>query len=129
MGSIAGTGVDIVETERVFKAAQKKSFLDKCYTAREQELIKKRKSCAASNFAGKEAVAKAFGTGFTNFFPDCIEILRKENGMPYVNLYGKARETASSLGIDKIHISLSDTKEMAIAYVICEKKSQEEKRG
>lgn len=117
---IAGTGVDITETERVFKAIQNKTFLDKYYTKAEQELIAERKSRAASNFAGKEAVAKALGTGFTKFMPSDIEILRKGTGEPYVRLHNGAMETAKSLGINYIHISLSDTKSIAIAYVIAE---------
>lgn len=117
---IAGTGVDIVETERIFKAIQNESFLNKYYTETEQKLIEERKSRAASNFAGKEAVAKALGTGFTKFMPSDIEILRTKAGAPYVLLHNKAMETAKSLGINYIHISLSDTKNTAIAYVITE---------
>lgn len=119
---IVGIGVDITETEKVYKAIQKESFLKKCYTDKERELIEKRKSSAVCNFAGKEAVSKALGTGFSGFFPADIEILREENGKPYINLYGKAKETAEGLGIIKLHISLSDTKEMAVAYVVAESK-------
>ncbi|HBA97478.1 MAG TPA: holo-[acyl-carrier-protein] synthase [Lachnospiraceae bacterium] len=121
MGSVVGIGVDITETEKVYKAIQKESFLRRCYTNKEQELIKKRKSSAVCNFAGKEAVAKALGTGFSKFWPADVEVLRMENGKPYINLYGKAKETADELGITKIHISLSDIKEMAVAYVVAER--------
>lgn len=121
MGSVFGIGVDITETEKLYKALQKESFIKKCYTSKEQELINKRKSSAVCNFAGKEAVSKALGTGFSKFWPKDVEILREENGKPYVNLYGKAKETAKELGITKIYISLSDIKEMAIAYVVAEK--------
>lgn len=122
MGSVAGVGVDITETEKLYRAIQKESFVKKCYTVKEQELIEKRKSSAVCNFAGKEAVSKALGTGFSGFFPRDVEILREKNGKPYVNLYGKAKDIAEELGINKIHISLSDTKEMAIAYVVAERK-------
>ncbi len=119
---IVGIGVDVTETDKVYKAIQKDSFLKKCYTIKEQELINKRKSSAVCNFAGKEAVSKALGTGFSKFFPVDIEILREKNGKPYVNLYGKAKEIAERLGITKIHISISDTKEIAVAYVVVESK-------
>lgn len=121
MASVVGIGVDITETEKLYKALQKESFVKKCYTSKEQELINKRKSSAVCNFAGKEAVSKALGTGFSKFFPKDVEILREENGKPYINLYGNAKETANELGITKLHISLSDIKEMAIAYVVAEK--------
>ena len=117
---IAGIGTDIVETERIFKAIQKESFLGKCYTKEEQKLIAERKSRAASNFAGKEAVAKALGTGFAGFVPSDIEILRRVDGVPYVLLHNGAKERAESLGINYIHISLSDTKDNAIADVVTE---------
>lgn len=117
---VAGIGTDIIEKERVLKAIENKSFLDKYFTDGEQKIIEERKSRAASNFAGKEAVAKALGTGFTGFFPADIEILRKPGGAPYVLLHNGAKNKAQSLGISYIHISLSDTKDNAIAYVVLE---------
>lgn len=121
MASVVGIGVDITETEKLYKALQKESFVKKCYTSKEQELINKRKSSAVCNFAGKEAVSKALGTGFLKFFPKDVEILREENGKPYINLYGNAKKIANELGITKFHISISDIKEIAIAYVVAEK--------
>ncbi len=117
---VAGIGVDIIEKERVLKAIEKKSFLKKCFTNREYQIIEEKKSRAASNFAGKEAVAKALGTGFTGFLPADIEILRKPDGVPYVLLHNGAQDKAENLGINYIHISLSDTKDTAIAYAVLE---------
>ena len=118
MEKIIGIGIDEVSCERVQKACEKASFLTKYYSEEEQNLIEKRKSRAATNFAGKEAVAKAFGTGFTGISPKEIEILRDDKGAPYVRLSGNAKEQAKALKIVKIHISLTDTKEHALAYVI-----------
>lgn len=120
MSRIIGIGTDIVETERVLKYCEKERFLKKYYTEAERQLIEKRKSRAATNFAGKEAVVKAFGTGFLNCMPGDIEILRDEHGKPYVNLLEKAEKIAEGKGITKIHISLSDTDTLATAYVIAE---------
>lgn len=117
---VAGIGTDIIEKERVLKAIENKSFLDKYFTDGERQLIKGQKSRAASNFAGKEAAAKALGTGFAGFLPADIEILRKPGGAPYVVLHNGAKDRAESLGISNIHISLSDTKDTAIAYVVLE---------
>ncbi len=124
MEKIIGIGVDEVSRERVEKACEKESFLKKYYSAAERDLIEKRKSRAATNFAGKEAVAKAFGTGFTGtrgalgISPKEIEILRNEKGAPYVRLSGNAKEQAALSGIEMFHISLSDTQKNALAYVI-----------
>ncbi len=117
---VAGIGTDIIEKERVFKAIENKSFLDKYFTDGERKIIEEKKSRAAGNFAGKEAAAKALGTGFAGFLPADIEILRKPGGAPYVVLHNGAKDRAESLGISNIHISLSDTKDTAIAYVVLE---------
>ena len=122
MASIAGIGTDIVEIDRVLKACDRSCFLEKNFTSSEIKLINKRKKSAATNFAGKEAVSKAFGTGFSDFGLMDIEILRDERGAPFVNLYGNAKKRAQQLGIEKIFISLSDTDSMAIAYVVAEGK-------
>lgn len=118
MEQIIGIGVDQIEKERVLKAVEKKSFLCRHYSEKERQIIEKRKTSAATNFAGKEAVAKALGTGFSGILPVEIEILRKGNGAPYVALSGNAKKTADSLGVGKIHISLSDCKTMAVAYAV-----------
>ena len=107
MSKIIGVGTDIVEVGRVLKSCEKHSFLNKYYTEAERELIKRRKSCA-------------FGTGFLNCMPEDIEILRDEKGKPYVNLSEKAEKIVKEKGITKIHISLSDTDKLAMAYVVAE---------
>jgi holo-[acyl-carrier protein] synthase len=117
---IIGIGIDLIEVERVTKACQKKSFLNKYYTEAEQELIREDIKKAADNFAVKEAVAKALGTGFRTFFPIDIEVLRTKEGAPYVKLYGKAKEIADSKGITKLHVSISNTKDYANAFAVAE---------
>ena len=117
---ITGIGTDLVEIARVQKAIGRSSFLEKVYTEKERELIAVRAVRAATNFAAKEAVAKALGCGFAGIAPIEIEVLRQPSGMPYVVLHGRAKEKAEALGITKIQISLTDTKEFAQAYVVCE---------
>ena len=117
---ITGIGTDLVEIARVQKAIGRSSFLEKVYTEKERELIAVRGVRAATHFAAKEAVAKAFGCGFAGVAPKEIEILRQSSGMPYVVLHGRAKEKAETLGITTISLSLTDTKGFAQAYVICE---------
>lgn len=117
---IIGIGTDIVEIDRVCRACEKESFMRRCYTDAERELIKIKKSRAATHFAAKEAVSKMFGTGFGKIKPTEIEILRNEAGAPYVVLHGKALEKAASLGIQTVHITLSDSKDCAVAFVVGE---------
>lgn len=74
----------------------------------------------AGNFAVKEAVAKAFGTGFRSFMPGDIEVLRDKLGKPYVVLYGGAKEMAEEMGMRVIHASISNTLEYALGFVVGE---------
>ena len=116
---IIGIGTDIIEIKRIIKANTSKSFKKNTFTKDELEKIKNPISLAG-NFAGKEAVAKAFGTGFSNFYPNEIEILRDNKGKPYINLYKNAKLIGEKLGVKKIHISISHSKENAIAFVVLE---------
>ncbi len=115
---ILGVGVDAVEISRVQKSCEKGHFQSRIFTEAEIEQFDKKKVRAASDFAGKEAVAKVFGTGFSGCFPSDIEILRDESGAPYVNLYRGARDIAESLGISSIQISITNTSDLAVAFAV-----------
>lgn len=117
---VSGIGVDLVEVDRVLKACEKDSFLNRCFTSAEISLIKQDRKKAADNFAAKEAVAKMFGTGFRGISLIEIEILRDTYGKPYVNLYGKASELAKEQGIINIFVSITNTKKYANAFVVGE---------
>jgi holo-[acyl-carrier protein] synthase len=117
---ITGIGVDLIEVDRVVMACRKESFLNRYYTVNEQELIQEDSKKAADNFAVKEAVAKMLGTGFRDFSPIDIEVLRDHLGKPYVTLYGKAAEISKQQGITTIHVSITNTKEYANAFVVGE---------
>ena len=117
---IIGIGNDIIEQSRIKKACEKDAFLSYVFTEKERELIAERPLCAAGNWTVKEAVAKVFGTGFSGVKPIEIEVLRNEQGAPYVNLYGGARKKAEELGIGRIHVSISNTRELAVAVAIGE---------
>ena len=121
---IKGIGTDIIEIERINKAVKRNSnFLNKIFTDKELEYFKRRNfkgETIAGGFAGKEAVAKAFGTGFRNFNIKDIEILRDDFGKPIVYINGKAEELLKAYGNYKIHISIFHSKENAIAYALME---------
>lgn len=117
---ITGIGVDLIEVSRVVFACQQESFLKRYFTDKEIELIRPDIKKAADNFAAKEAVAKMLGTGFRGFTPLEVEVLRDDLGKPYVNLYGHADELAKEQGISRIHVSITNTKEYANAYVVGE---------
>jgi len=119
---ISGIGVDLIEIERVARACKREGFLKRCFTGEEIKLINNNWQKAAGNFAVKEAVAKMFGTGFRGFSPKDIEVLRDGSGKPYVNLYGKAAQIAKDQQISVIHVSITNTRDYANAFVVGEKK-------
>lgn len=117
---IIGVGVDIIEISRIQNACNKKSFLHKIYTQREIDVFDGRFKSLAGNFAVKEAVSKAFGTGIRGFDIKDIEVLRNDAGMPYVILYNNAKAIADKLGIKNIFVSISHNLDNAIGYAIVE---------
>lgn len=120
---IAGIGTDIVEISRIDKAVKRTtSFIDKVFTCKEKEYFKRknyRPEVLAGNFAAKEAVSKALGTGFRGFGLLDIEVLRDSKGKPIVSLSDKIHKL---LSIDNynIHISISHSRDNAIAYAVME---------
>ena len=92
--------------------------MERTYTPEEIAQFEGHKVRKASDFAAKEAVAKAFRTGFYQCEPREIEVLRGELEEPYVRLYGKAKKIAKRLGITQIHISITNTKDEVTAFVV-----------
>jgi holo-[acyl-carrier protein] synthase len=117
-------GVDIIEIDRIRQAIARwgERFLHRVYTDAELGLYKKAESLAV-RFAGKEAAVKALGTGMRGISWKDVEILHEPSGKPLVNLYRGAQDKASDLGLKGLAISLSHSREYAIAFVVGEKES------
>ena len=124
---IFGIGTDIVDVTRIKKMKSIDSFAKKILG--DNEYLKfsklsesKKVFFIAKQFAGKEAFAKAIGTGISgdvNF--KTIEILRNDEGKPMFKFAEKTQLLIDNLGITHSHVSLSDEKEYALAFVILEK--------
>ena len=117
-------GIDVIEIARIQRALTRwgERFLQRIYTEPELRLCRRRPPSLAIRFAGKEAVMKALGTGIKGISWREIEILAEPSGKPLVHLYGKAQNKAEDLGLDKLAISLTHSREYAIASVIGETK-------
>ena len=113
-------GVDIIEVERVESAIERwgELFLNRIYTEAELKVCQGSISSLAVRFAAKEAVMKVLGTGARGVSWKEIEILPDDLGKPIVSLYGKAKNKAEELNLKEFSISLSDTKQYAIATAI-----------
>ena len=120
---IIGIGTDIIEINRIEKVIMRtSSFLEKSFTYNEIEYFKLngfKGNVIAGNFAAKEAISKALGTGFRGFGLKDIEVLRDELGKPVVNLSYKIYKTLDIKEFN-MHVSISHSKENAIAYAVME---------
>jgi holo-[acyl-carrier protein] synthase len=112
-------GVDIIEIGRIKEVVERwgETFLCRIYTEAELALYRNKPSSLAARFACKEAVMKLLGTGRRGVNWQEIETISLPGGQPQVNLYGRARNKAEGLGIKEIAVSLSHSKEYAIASV------------
>jgi holo-[acyl-carrier protein] synthase len=50
-----------------------------------------------------------------------IEILNDDLGKPQVTLSGRVQEVADELGVKHLHVSMTHTREYAMAVVVVEK--------
>ncbi len=112
-------GIDIIEIGRIRQVMARwgDRFLRRIYTDSELRLFSKSPQSLAACFACKEAVMKLLGTGTRGVSWRDIETLAHPSGKPLVNLYGKARRHASRLKLNGIAVSLSHSREYAIASV------------
>jgi holo-[acyl-carrier protein] synthase len=120
---IVGHGIDMESEARIegyLKSRER--WAERIFSPAERELageLAKHAYFYAGRFAGKEAVAKALGTGFSGDVTVLgIEILRLPSDAPYVRLNGATLRFATELGVTGWFISISHRNGLAIASVI-----------
>lgn len=113
-------GVDIIEISRVAATVDRfgDRFLQRIYTANEIAYCRGRAPQLAARFAAKEAVMKALGTGTRGVGWREVEVTRKRTGEPGIELHGRAAERAKKLGIDRLALSISHSRDYAVASVV-----------
>lgn len=123
---IFGVGTDIVEIARIAGAIDRwqHRFVSKVLCEEEIHFFGDRvlnPALIARQFAAKEAVSKALRTGMRNgvHFHNIV-VLRASSGAPQVELTDAAQRLADSHNIEKLHLSISDEKDYAIAYAVAE---------
>ena len=120
---ILGTGIDLVKVERIEGVmARRPSFINRVFTDGELSYCMGRRRPAehlAARFGVKEAVVKAFGTGFSGGvgWKDA-EVVRGDTGRPELRLSGRLKELASEMGVSRTHVSFSHDGGYAIAQVV-----------
>jgi holo-[acyl-carrier protein] synthase len=125
---ILGIGTDLVEIERIEAALERwgERFARKVLVERElQRFVRHRKQAAylAKRFAAKEAFSKAMGTGIRHPVSwQNIGVVNHASGRPYLDLSPALADLVARRGVVEVHVSLTDERGMAAAFVVLEGK-------
>ncbi len=123
---VIGVGTDVIEIARISQSIGRfgDRFLARVFTPREIAYCRRKKNAAesfAARFAAKEAGAKALGTGISRGVSWLeLEVAREPSGKPTLSLSGRAAQCARQLGIVKSSLSLTHSKDIALAVVVME---------
>ena len=125
---ILRTGVDIIEIQRFesLNPAIRERFLQRVFTPSELNEARGLWSSLAGRFAAKEAVAKALGCGIGPIAWKEIEIRLGQQGEPILELHGAARQLAEELALQTWSISISHTRQQAVAMAVAVGKDLEQ---
>jgi holo-[acyl-carrier protein] synthase len=123
---IFGVGTDIVELSRVQATYDRfgEHFVRRILMREELELFQQSKwpvRFLAMRFAGKEAAAKAMGTGFRHgIWVRDIGITNNDRGRPLIIWSERGRRVCEDLGIGNGHVSLTDDAGLIMAFAVVE---------
>jgi holo-[acyl-carrier protein] synthase len=124
---VLGLGTDLIETRRMQESIDRfgERFLERIFTAGEIAYCTRKKKNAAESFAArfaaKEAGAKALGTGISHGVSwKEFEVKRETSGRPSLHLTGRAAEWAKAMGVRRVQLSLTHSRELAMAVVVVE---------
>jgi holo-[acyl-carrier protein] synthase len=122
---IIGTGIDIIEVDRIaHRVGKDNGFREFVFSQEEMNYCDSKAARFehyAARFAAKEAFLKAVGKGWESGLKwNEIEVVKEENGKPGIRITGHTKKILSPMGIRVIHVSLSHIKSMATACVILE---------
>jgi holo-[acyl-carrier protein] synthase len=123
---VVGVGTDLIEIARIEASIARfgDRFLARVFTPAEIAYCQRKKNSAesfAARFAAKEAGAKALGTGISQGVSWLeLEVTREPSGKPGLALQGRAAARAAALGIRGISLSITHSRDTALAVVIME---------
>jgi holo-[acyl-carrier protein] synthase len=127
---IFGTGIDIVDVVKFEKTLKRSGqrFLSRIFTKVEQKYVKDKRFPGphlAARFAAKEALRKAFG----DLWDDAatwkhVEVFNHSSGRPMLRLLGPLEKLRDENRLTDIWVSLSHTRDWAVAYVLVEREGR-----
>lgn len=120
---ILGVGTDLVQRARIEQSLERwgERFARRILSPQELVIFSKHHqptAYLAKRFAGKEAASKALGTGIGQISWQEISIVNDAAGSPMVELSGAALSLFEARGARHIHVSLTDEKAYALAFVV-----------
>ena len=124
---IYGIGIDLCSIRRVQNIKDLNKFANKILTSGEIEYLgtldqKNSVNYLAKQFAAKEALSKALGTGLIGDVKlNLIEIDRDQSGKPYIKMNDHMKTLLSKIGVNSTFVSLADDSDFAVATVILER--------
>lgn len=122
--AVCAVGCDVLRIDRIVAVFERTGlrFVQRILTPAEQVLWRQRGATAnflAKQFAAKEALAKALGTGIAKGIGfQQLQVLRDEYGAPCVTLFGAAQQRLQALGGRRALLSLSDDDGLVQAFVV-----------
>jgi holo-[acyl-carrier protein] synthase len=125
-GMVVGLGTDLIEIARIEESIARfgERFLTRVYTPGEISFCRRKKNAAesfAARFAAKEAAAKALGTGISRGVGwQEIEVVRQQGERPEILFHRRAAERARTMGVQHAALSLTHSRDTAMAIVILE---------
>ena len=123
---IIGTGIDIVNIDRIDHLLTRWGDPFRCRVFTEREIVRCQKQarpseCFALRFAAKEAFLKAIGLGYRKGIRwTDIEVENDAMGKPSLSIQGKAKELVQMLRVHQALLTLSHDRPYAVAHVILE---------
>src|SRR5262245_30516301 len=125
---IVSIGIDIVEVYRISETMNRTPrFAERVFTEIERAYCESKGAAAyqsyAGRFAAKEAFLKALKTGWRGKLTwTDIEVVSDAEGVPSLKITNEAERLMTELGATEVHLSISHTKDHAVAQVILEKR-------
>ncbi len=124
---ILGLGTDLIEIPRIRQSVERfgDRFLERVFTPREIAYCQRKRTgmaqSLAARFAAKEAGAKALGTGIARgILLSEIEVQNLPSGQPTILFHGRAALRAQHLGVLSTTLSLTHSRDLAMAVVLLE---------
>ncbi|HWB32766.1 MAG TPA: holo-ACP synthase [Acidobacteriaceae bacterium] len=124
---VVGLGTDLMEIARIQDSIARfgDRFLSRVFTPGEIAFCVRKKNAAesfAARFAAKEAAAKALGTGISRGISwQEIEVTRLPGHRPEILFHGRAADRAAALGVQHAALSLTHSRDVAMAVVVLER--------